>query len=66
MKKKMLKEECKQMSTLLPVRYSRMAVEIQTRVGDVSLSQVWRKALDIGLAQLIKDTPAKPDTEPRP
>ena len=57
MAKRRLPEDSKIMGVLVPPRHWEQAIEIQKRYGDVSVSQVWRKALEIGLAQLLRDVP---------
>ena len=57
MNRKKIQEPAKQMSAKVPLRHRQMVNEIQAWHGDISLSQIWRKALDIGLAQLMKEIP---------
>jgi hypothetical protein len=54
-KRKFRPEGCTAMGAMVPPQYREQAIEIQVRNGDVSLAQVWRRALQIGLAQLMKD-----------
>jgi hypothetical protein len=51
-------------SLLMPDTLRRRGAEVKALYGDVSLSQVWRKAIDIGLAKLLKDArEMTPDVE---
>jgi hypothetical protein len=64
--RKLFKEESRITSWLMPVSLRQKGMEVQAAYGDVSLSQVWRKALTIGLDRLLRDAETmKRDTEPR-
>ena len=56
--KKKFREPVEQVGLYVPLRNRAQVEEIQNLHGDVSMSQIWRKAIDIGLAQLLKDARA--------
>jgi len=60
-------EPYKVTSMVMPVRTWEKGHEVQQLYGDVSMSQVLRKALDLGLDQLRREAKAalKLDGEPR-
>jgi hypothetical protein len=67
MNKKRLLEPHKTVGVQVSLSRLQQAAEIQARHGDVSMSQVWRRAINIGLDQLLKDArEIKPNAESRP